>query len=66
MNLLYAIYDKGYKANVILGFERSPKINEILNVDENLRPDFLIPFGSSEESGQASFRFDLEDVFEIR
>lgn len=35
MNLLYAIYDKGYKANVVLGYKRTEKINEILKVDKN-------------------------------
>ena len=25
MNLLYAIYDKGYKANVVLGYKRTEK-----------------------------------------
>lgn len=66
MNLLYAIYDKGYKANVILGYNRTPKINDILNIDERFRPELIIPFGTSEETGKASFRLGLEDIMEIR
>ncbi len=66
MNLLYAIYNKGYKANVIMGYKRTEKINEILNVDKKYRPELIIPFGTSEESGQPSFRLGLEDIMEIR
>lgn len=66
MNLLYAIYDKGYKANVVLGYKRTEKINEILNVDKKYRPELIIPFGTSEETGQPSFRLGLEDIMEIR
>ncbi|WP_285123659.1 nitroreductase family protein [Lactococcus petauri] len=66
MNLLYGIYDKGYKANVVLGYKRTEKINEILNVDKKYRPELIIPFGTSEETGQPSFRLGLEDIMEIR
>lgn len=66
MNLLYAIYDKGYKANVVLGYKRTEKINEILNVDKKYRPELIIPFGTSKETGQPSFRLGLEDIMEIR
>ncbi|MDG4974935.1 nitroreductase family protein [Lactococcus lactis] len=66
MNLLYAIYDKGYKANVILGFNRSEKINELLKINKKFRPELIVPFGKSEEIGKPSFRLDLEDIMEIR
>lgn len=66
MNLLYAIYDKGYKANVVLGYKRSEKINEILNIDKKFRPELIIPFGTSDETGKASFRLGLEDIMDIR
>lgn len=66
MNLLYAIYDKGYKANVVLGYKRTEKINEILKVDKKYRPELIIPFGTSEETGNPSFRLELEDIMEIR
>lgn len=58
MNLLYATYDKGYK--------RTEKINEILKVDKKYRPELIIPFGTSEETGNPSFRLGLEDIMEIR
>ena len=66
MNLLYAIYDKGYKANVILGYKRTEKINDILNINKKYRPEVIIPFGTSEEAGKPSFRLGLEDIMEIR
>ena len=66
MNLLYAIYDKGYKANVVLGFDRSLELNKALGVDEHLRADLMVPFGSSTDTGAASFRLGLDDVFEVK
>ncbi|MDT2551974.1 nitroreductase family protein [Lactococcus petauri] len=49
-----------------LGYKRTEKINEILNVDKKYRPELIIPFGTSEETGQPSFRLGLEDIMEIR
>ena len=66
MNLLYAIYDKGYKANVVLGFDRSKELNKALNVDEALRADLMIPLGHSDSDGTASFRLGLDDIFEVK
>ncbi|HEY0221205.1 MAG TPA: nitroreductase family protein [Lactovum miscens] len=65
MNLLYAIYNAGYKANVVRGF-KTQKINEILNIDARFRPEFIIPIGSSDETGEASFRLSLDDIAEVR
>jgi hypothetical protein len=50
----------------VLGFERSKKLNEALGLDENLRAEFLIPFGTSEEAGVASYRLGLDDIFEVK
>lgn len=66
MNLMYAIKDSGYEGNIWLGFNRSEKINEILEIDKRYIPELLITFGSSEDKGQASYRLPQADILEIR
>ena len=38
MNLVYAIKNRGYDANIILGFNRTSKINDLLEVEYRYRP----------------------------
>ena len=66
MNLMYAIKDMGYEGNILLGFNRSPRINEVLNVDKRYIPELLITLGSSEDKGEPSFRLPQDDILEIR
>lgn len=66
MNLMYAIKDMGYEGNILLGFNRSERINEVLEVDTRYIPELLITLGTSEDTGRASFRLPQEDVLEIR
>lgn len=66
MNLMYAIKDIGYEGNILLGFNRSKKINEILDINPRYIPELLITLGSSNEKGQASYRLPQQDILEIR
>ncbi|MDR2834565.1 MAG: nitroreductase family protein [Streptococcaceae bacterium] len=66
MNLMYVIKNRGYEGNIILEFNRTSKINEILDVDMRYRPELIIPFGASLDTGEASFRFPSERVIEVR
>lgn len=66
MNLMYAIKNRGYEGNVIMGFERTSKINEILEVERRYRPELIITLGSSETKGSASYRLPQERIIEIR
>lgn len=66
MNLMYAIYDRGYAGNIILGFDQSEVINEALKVDKRYRPELIITLGSSEDKGTASYRLPQEKIIEIR
>lgn len=65
MNLLYAISDFGYKSNTVLGFDRSEKMNDFIGIDKRYRPEFLIPFGTSDDKGEASYRLGQDDILEI-
>ena len=66
MNLMYAIYNRGYVGNILLGFNRTKKINEILGIDQRFRPELIIPFGTSEDKGYSSYRLPQENVIEVR
>ncbi len=66
MNLMYVIKNRGYEGNIILGFERTERVNEILEVDKRYRPELLVVLGSSEAKGQASYRLPQQNIIEIR
>ncbi|MFC4653019.1 nitroreductase family protein [Lactococcus nasutitermitis] len=66
MNLILAIKNRGYDSNVILGFKRTPKVNEILEVERRYRPELIIPLGNAAEKGQASYRLPQDRIVEIR
>jgi nitroreductase len=66
MNLMYTIYNHGFVGNIVQGFAKSPRVNEILEVDARYRPELIIPFGTSEETGKPSFRLPQERIVEIR
>ncbi len=66
MNLMYAIKNRGYEGNIILGFERTPRVNEILEVERRYRPELIISLGNSESKGHASYRLPQERIVEIR
>ena len=51
MNLALAIKDYGYESNIVLGFTKSDKINEILEVPLRFRPELIIPLGKSDDKG---------------
>lgn len=65
MNLVFAIKDFGYESNIVQGFERTDKINDILGVAKRYRPELLIPLGKSETEGQPSPRLSQERMLEI-
>ena len=52
MNLVLAIKDYGYESNIILGFNKTSRVNEALGVPLRYRPELIIPLGKSEEKGQ--------------
>lgn len=66
MNFLYAVKNMGYEGNTILGFHKSAKINESLNIPLRYRPELIFAIGTSEEKGQPHFGFPPEKFFEIR
>ena len=66
MNLMYAIKNRGYEGNVILGFDRTERVNEILEVDKRYRPELLVVLGTSESKGEASYRLPQQNIIEIR
>ncbi|CEF51246.1 nitroreductase family protein [Lactococcus garvieae] len=66
MNLMYVIKNRGYEGNIILGFERTERVNEILEVDKRYRPELLVVLGSSEVKGQSSYRLPQQNIIEIR
>lgn len=66
MNFLYAVKNMGYEGNTILGFKKSPKINEILDVPLRYRPELIFALGTSKEKGHPHFGFPAEKFFEIR
>lgn len=66
MNMMYAVTDAGYQGNFILGFHKTPKINEILKVDKRYRPELLVVFGKSSDKGELHYRKPLDEIIEIR
>lgn len=66
MNLVLAIKNYGYESNMILGFNRTERINELLEVERRYRPELIIPLGSAEVKGQPSYRLPQERIMEIR
>ncbi|GBG96574.1 nitroreductase family protein [Lactococcus termiticola] len=66
MNLTYAIYNRGYVGNIIMGFDRSEVANEALEVDKRYKAELIFTFGSSEDKGTASYRLPQEEIIEIR
>lgn len=66
MNLVYAIKNRGYDSNIILGFERTKKVNELLEVELRYRPELIIPLGNAAVKGVASYRLPQEKIVEIR
>ncbi len=66
MNLMYAINDAGYKGNFILGFDKTPKINKILEIDERYRPELIIVFGHSEEIGTQHYRLPVDKIIDVK
>jgi nitroreductase len=66
MNLMYVIKNRGYEGNILLGFNRTEKVNEILEVDKRFRPELIIPFGTSEDTGKQSYRLPAEKIIEVR
>ncbi|GAB2025527.1 nitroreductase family protein [Lactovum odontotermitis] len=66
MNLMYAINDAGYHGNIILGFNKGPQINEILEVDPRFRPELVIVFGKTDKPGEPHYRLPLEEIIEVK
>lgn len=66
MNLVYAIKNRGYESNIIMGFNRTNKINEILDVELRYKPELIIVLGNSDTHGQPSYRLPQERIIEIR
>lgn len=66
MNLVYAIKNRGYDANIILGFNRTSKINDLLEVEYRYRPELIIPLGTAALKGVPSYRLPQEKIIEIR
>ena len=66
MNLLYAIKNRGYDANIVMGFERTEKVNDLLEVERRYKPELIIPLGVAKSKGQASYRLPQEQIIEIR
>lgn len=66
MNLMYAIKNRGYEGNIIRGFERTSKINNILEVELRYHPELIVTLGTSEDKGHPSYRLPQERIFEIR
>ena len=66
MNLVYAIKNRGYESNIIMGFNRTSKINEILDIERRYKPELIIVLGNSEDHGKPSYRLPQERIIEIR
>ncbi|AYG01534.1 MULTISPECIES: nitroreductase family protein [Lactococcus] len=66
MNLVLAIKNYGYESNLILGFERTEKINDILEVERRYRPELIVPLGNSDTKGKPSYRLPQDRIMEIR
>lgn len=66
MNLMYVVKNRGYEGNMIMGFEATSKINDILDVDRRYRPELILTMGSSEDTGKSSYRLPQEKIIEIR
>lgn len=66
MNLVYTIKNRGYDSNIILGFNRTPRINEILDIERRYRPEMIIPLGNAAVKGVPSYRLPQEKIIEIR
>ena len=66
MNLVLAIKNYGYESNIIMGFNRTQKVNELLEVEKRYRPELIIPLGNSEDKGKPSYRLPQSQIMEIR
>lgn len=66
MNLVLAIKNYGYESNLILGFERTERVNDLLEVERRYRPELIVPLGISESKGNPSYRLPQERIMEIR
>ncbi|MCL2681056.1 MAG: nitroreductase family protein [Streptococcaceae bacterium] len=66
MNLMLSIKDHGLEGNVIMGFEHSDKINDILDLDKRYRPELFIVLGKSEDKGHASYRLPADSIIEVK
>lgn len=66
MNLVLAIKNYGYESNLILGFERTERINDILEVERRYRPELIVPLGNSDTKGKPSYRLPQDRIMEIR
>ncbi|MDR0199735.1 MAG: nitroreductase family protein [Streptococcaceae bacterium] len=66
LNFMYAVYNHGLYGNFIQGFERTDRVNEILEVDKRYRPELILTLGNSEFHGAASYRLPQDKIFEIK
>ncbi|KZK38116.1 nitroreductase family protein [Lactococcus taiwanensis] len=66
MNLALAIKNYGYESNMLLGFDRTSAVNELLEVERRYRPELIIPLGRTENKGKPSYRLPQSRIMEIR
>ena len=49
-----------------MGFNRTQRVNELLEVEKRYRPELIIPLGNSEDKGKPSYRLPQSQIMEIR
>ncbi|MGT2741753.1 nitroreductase family protein [Streptococcus plurextorum] len=65
-NLVMALTDQKIGSNMILGFDKSSRVNDVLDIDKRFRPELLITVGYTDEKPEPSYRLPVDEVIDYK